>query len=104
MIYIPNEDDQDAGMRYEGLVRYAFDCARMGDPEERADAGVFDANFIEEITEDGVEILNYLLDKLMEKHPEKAGEFQELKDSINNNLVQQNSIELINLISKIIKE
>lgn len=104
MVYIPNEGDNDAGMRYEGLVCYAFDCGRMGDPEERADAGVFDANFIEEITEEGVAIMNYLLDKLITKHPEKADEFEELKNSINQNLVQQNSIELIDLIIKIIKE
>lgn len=103
MIHIPNEGYDEPAMRFEGLVRYAFDCGRFGDPEQRADAGIFDAHFVPDISEEAVEILHYLLDQLIIKHPEKSEDFIALRESVDNNLEQQSSIALIDYITSIIK-
>jgi hypothetical protein len=46
MTYIINEHSQEPAMRFEGLVRYAFDCGRGGGPNNIADAHLFDHEFI----------------------------------------------------------
>ena len=105
MIYILNENDQEPAMRYEGLARHAFNCDRGGGPNNIADAGVFDSEFIPSITKDGLLIMNQIIEALIYKaNNEIAKELREIKSSLSEKIEQENGIELIDYIIKIIKE
>ena len=104
MDYIPNELDQEPAMRFEGIGRYAFDCKRAGDPNGIADAGVFDGEFIPTITKEGLKIMNIILDELIVKETPNKKNFVGLKESLTKDIEQENAIDLVDYIIKLIKE
>lgn len=105
MPYIPFENDYDPGMRYEGLARYAFDCKRYGGPNNIAHQSVYNSIFVPNVNDEGVLVLNQILDALIAKTDgKKSKEFVELKNSLSDNMKQMTAIELIDYIIKIIKE
>ncbi len=103
MGYILYEDDHDPGMRYEGLARYAFNCKSYGGPNKVAHQSVYNSLFIPKISDEGILVLNQILDALVSKHPDKANEFIQLKKSLSQNIEQRTAIDLIDYIFKIIK-
>lgn len=105
MTYILNEENQEPAMRYEGLARHAFDCARGGGPNNIAEASVFDNEFIPSMTNDGLLIMNQIIDALIEKtNDDTKKELRTVKSSLSEKIEQENGIELIDYIIKIIKE
>lgn len=103
MVYILFENDFDPGMRYEGLARYAFDCKSYGGPNNVAHQGVYNSLFIPKVNEEGILVFNQILDALILKHPDKAKEFIDLKNSLSQNMKQMTAIELIDYVIQIIK-
>lgn len=104
MDYIPNEIIEEPAMRFEGIVRYTFDCNRGEGPNNIADASVFDREFIPDITIVGFQIMNEILEVLIAKTKSNKKEFILLKESLTKDMEQQNAIELIDYIIKLIKE
>ncbi|MBP7808820.1 MAG: hypothetical protein KA163_05975 [Bacteroidia bacterium] len=103
-MYILNDTDQDPAMRYEGLARFAFDCDRAGGPGNIAEAGVFDSEFVPDITADGLVIINQILDALIVKTDGYIkDELNSIKDSLTGGMSQQSGIELIDSIIKLLK-
>lgn len=106
MKYIPNEDDQEPAMRYEGLACYAFDCSRMEDPGTIADAGFFDGEFIELLTQNGLNAMYSIIDQLIikENNKEKTESLTAVRQSLTVGMEQENSIGLLDYMIKILKE
>ncbi|GEN68064.1 hypothetical protein [Chryseobacterium rhizosphaerae] len=103
-IFIPHEDDSDPAMRFEGLARYAFDCAPYGDPDGYAHQSTYNFYFVPEVSEKGVKIIHKILDSLIVKsNPEKSKEFQTVKNSLSEKMKQMTSIHLIDYLITIIK-
>lgn len=98
MIFIPNEDNWEPAMRYEGLARHAYDCGRAGDPEGISDASVFDRECIPTMTERGHEIMTGILDQLIQKHGVISETLNTVKGSLNVGMDQDRCIELIDYI------
>ncbi len=105
MTFILNEENQGPAMRYEGLARHTFDCARGGGPNNIADASVFDNEFIPIITNKGLLIINQIIDALLCKvNSEIAKELLGIKSSLSGKIEQENGIQLVDYIIKTIKE
>jgi hypothetical protein len=99
-----NEDDP--GFRYESLTRYAFDCLANGGPNNVAHQGVYNRLFIPETNEEGVIVLNQILNALIGKtdNQSKIAEYKIIKDSLNTGMEQRTAIDLIDYILQIISE
>lgn len=105
MAYVIHQEDFDPGMRYEGLARYAFDCERWGGPNNVAQQSVYNSLFISDTNEEGLTVLNQILDALITKSNGNAKlEFIELKNSLSEDMKQRTAIDLIDYIIKIINE
>ncbi len=105
MEYIPNESDADPSMRFEGLARYAFCCERGGGPNNIADAGVFDREFVPNITAEGLRIANEILDSLITKiNGETNEELINFKNSLTENMDQLRGVALIDAIIILLKK
>lgn len=103
MKYIPFENDDDPGMRYEGLARYAFDCQRYGGPNNVAHQSVYNSLFIPNVNDEGILVFNQILDALVIKDADKKQEFIDLKISLKEGMKQRTAIELIDYIIQIIQ-
>lgn len=99
-----NEDDP--GFRYESLARYAFDCLAYGGPNNVAHQAVYNSLFIPETNEEGVIVLNQILNALIDKtdNQNKIAEYKIIKDSLNEGMEQRTAIDLIDYILQIISE
>lgn len=70
-------DHHDVAMKYEGLVRAAFNCGRYGDPFRYANADIYDRLFTKEIIELEAKrtlstvIIKLIIDNEKSKHVEK---------------------------------
>lgn len=106
MRYVLHGDDYDPGMRYEGLARYAFDCGMWGGPNGVAHQSVYNSLFIPETNEEGVIVLNQILDALIVKEEDvnKRNEYNVLKESLSTGMEQRTAIELIDYILQIVQE
>lgn len=104
MTYIPFDDSDDPGFRYEGLARYAFDCKSYGGPNNVAHQAVYNSLFVPDVNEKGVRVLGQILDALIAKtENDKKAEFIALKASLSEEMEQMTAIELIDYIIQIIK-
>ncbi len=100
------KDERDPAMLYESIARYAFDCGRAGDPDQIADAGFFDANFVPPLTEAGLNAMCAIIDQLKTKtnNNKKLTEYSDIKDSLALDMDQENSIQLLGLLADIIND
>ncbi len=106
MKYIPNENEREPAMRYEGIACYAFDCDWGQDPKGIAFAVFFDGEFIEELTEEGLKAMYTIIDQLIIKENDtaKTESLKVVRESLKIGMEQSRSIELLDYIIKIIKE
>lgn len=104
MVYIPFSDDLDPGMRYEGLARYAFDCNRWEGPNNVAHQGAYNSLFIPETNQEGILVINQILDSLILKEEEsKVVELTEIKNSLTARMKQETAIDLFDYIINILQ-
>tara|TARA_R110002012_G_scaffold34820_5_gene100036 strand:+ start:15390 stop:15710 length:321 start_codon:yes stop_codon:yes gene_type:complete len=105
MAYVIHQNDSDPGMRYEGLARFAFDCARWGGPNNVAQQSVYNSLFIPDTNDEGILVLTQILDSLIEKYQgHTKQEFIDLKTSLTAGMEQRTAIELIDYIIQIVNQ
>jgi hypothetical protein len=104
MVYIPLSDDFDPGMRYEGLARYAFDCQRWEGPNNIAHQGAYNSLFIPETNEEGLLVINQILDALILKEEKnKVVELTQIKNSLTERMKQETAIDLFDYVINILQ-
>jgi hypothetical protein len=104
MAYIQFSNDYDPGMRYEGLARYAFDCKRHQGPNNVAHQGAFNSLFIPETNEEGILVINQILDSLILKENKiKVVELTQIKNSLTKKMKQETAIDLFDYVINIIQ-
>ena len=81
----------------------AFDCKSYGGPNNVAHQAVYNSLFIPNVNDEGILVLNQILDALILKHTDKAKELVDLKNSLSIDMKQMTAIELIDYIIQIIK-
>lgn len=98
-------NDNNPNFRYEGLARYAFNCGTYGGPNKVAHQAVYNSLFVPKTTEEGLLVLNQILDALIEKENDqnKINEFNSLKESLSKDIGQSTAIDLIDYIIQIIQ-
>lgn len=104
MEYILFSSDIDPGMRYEGLVRYAFDCKRWEGPNNIAHQSVYNSLFVPKVSSKGVEVIHKILDALILKvNKKKEIELIEIKKSLTKRMEQSTAIDLFDYLIAIIE-
>lgn len=88
-------DSDNAALRYEGLLREAFQCTKAQDPFGYAKQEVFDHNFVTSITLRGRRALSTAFIKLVLDYPEYKEKFIALDNQVWDASSQSKIIDII---------
>lgn len=96
----------DPAFLYESLARHAFNCDRFGGPNKVADQSRYSSLFMPKISNEGVIVINQILEALKAQTDDhsKLEEFEKLSNAISIDMDQESCIRLMEYIINVIEE